>query len=1538
MSDLLSFNGSKEYRDKLITRNLSPYYVEGSYTPPTAPLNYEIVQQDTSPINTEDISFELLTEPENATIINKYQPENFFDGAEFLSVVTPPGVSEKILKDISTGPNGEYLDFVAPEYSVYEILTNTSQDLSNDTYIQRLAAQRLKEIFEERIAAQIERYTLGRVNLTAFQDPFNTSLVLNGQQPVIYDDFTITVPDGPIDITLFFLQRLTGTYIPVSPIEGDYFTPVEKQKTAAGQLIANTGLGKLIGRVSNKISNLTNSSEKFLQNTGSGQKKAMFNAIGYNRFKPPYVDAVPGGQAVANLFNKNQSFTNFYVGSEQQELNEINSPAKLIPTDAYGNPMNVIVYGPNKVADLYEENDTFIFGNNSIDYAIRPGLDGGFVWISENTKAEAGAKVGQGGEKFGTDDNFNQISPYYEQVVSTNYDLRKGSILDETQRIIDSAPKKGKERLEHVGNAINQVSKVFFDGRKEITKGSKVKKYITKDGKEVGQEYGRVFTKDTPYFTYSNLQSTVANTSGLETSGNIRRSSYSVLDSTYNLNITPYKTSSTNLNNPVGGPANVKKYMLSIENLAWKGSSEYLDLPDIEKGPNGGRIMWFPPYELEFDDTSQASFEETNFLGRPEPIYTYKNTSRSGNLSFTIIVDHPSVLNLIVNKALQGESSRITDEVVDSFFSGLKKYDIYELARKFNTVSRTNLESLYNEVLSNANSSAEAKRQAAVALGSTQTTPNAELPSVGVDYTDYGFYFDTTSSSSYQDDYNAYTNNLPNILIQAGSFSSATDNFFSSVVVPNFTKADEIRSKVKSLLENDNMNVIIRLSGTLTIGESQTSSSNLANSRLESVKGFFSAAGLDKFFENEKLQIVGGDGFGSSNDAVARGATSDTINCGEDLQGQEKTYSYKAMACRSVRFESILVNAPSANSNVQGDNQNASNNPNATSLLGRKPKGNTGAIPNAQGLSKKIIRQLLVESDYFEILKKENPFFYDSIKSKIKFFHPAFHSMTPEGLNSRITFLNQCVRPGKTIPTKTSEGDLVSSGAINTNFGRPPILILRIGDFYNCKIVPGTMKFSYTDAALDINPEGIGVQPMMVKVSLDFDMIGGHGLKGPVSELQNALSFNFYANTEMYDERATATEDTSTIDTALLAAIVNEEPVANLEDVSNILENDGGTTIGNITNNVPSGSTQSGTIEYKTFFGKIVDSTKSYFEKIVGVSESTITEFNYGIWKQTITEVNFRDGFIDNLALPSTNGAKIFGKPKNYEQNITNVKDALISDIGSNNEPLIKLLDEDSAITWGNRDIVKNNYEQYINGYFPSILTGIGTKVQDVGNFQADYYQNFRKFDLIGTLRDGKILTDGKPKIYKISGDTAQEETDLPIDYAKIATDLQSYYDLLVSNQIVLDGESPSDLFTAFTGLIDTDEKNRLYTILSPVILNVNKRNELKTALQANLLPVSSAETIQYIESYIDGLAEDFQSEKDSEVELITNFKTSSDYQTYLNYNPTVNGTSIKEKDRNFKFTTPEDDATAKTRLKEIYSSQNPNSDKTTYVGKKTFN
>ena len=43
---------------------------------------------------------------------------------------------------------------------------------------------------------------------------------------------------------------------------------------------------------------------------------------------------------------------------------------------------------------------------------------------------------------------------------------------------------------------------------------------------------------------------------------------------------------------------------------------------------------------------------------------------------------------------------------------------------------------------------------------------------------------------------------------------------------------------------------------------------------------------------------------------------------------------------------------------------------------------------------------------------------------------------------------------------------------------------------------------------------------MIVSVQTNFKFIGGQSLEGPVSKLQNALSFSYFANTELYDERA----------------------------------------------------------------------------------------------------------------------------------------------------------------------------------------------------------------------------------------------------------------------------------------------------------------------------------------------------------------------------------------------------------------------------------
>ena len=68
------------------------------------------------------------------------------------------------------------------------------------------------------------------------------------------------------------------------------------------------------------------------------------------------------------------------------------------------------------------------------------------------------------------------------------------------------------------------------------------------------------------------------------------------------------------------------------------------------------------------------------------------------------------------------------------------------------------------------------------------------------------------------------------------------------------------------------------------------------------------------------------------------------------------------------------------------------------------------------------------------------------------------------------------------------------------------------------------MNIEYDPLVWDLNDEGIGVMPMMAKVSINFSFIGGSSLEGPISRLQNALSFNMYANTEVYDNRSEQAE------------------------------------------------------------------------------------------------------------------------------------------------------------------------------------------------------------------------------------------------------------------------------------------------------------------------------------------------------------------------------------------------------------------------------
>jgi len=1164
----LSFASSSSFRDILLAKNLAPYNVVGVYSPQVGNLTYETILNVSNVIDSPNdliandpfanqlyplneygptggydlnINYNGVLLPVNSNQ-GEYSPNDtvldlvneFFIDAAYIDNYYGPvggfnnmfGVTTQILGQPIHQPYGT--TFIPSSYSPYAILLSTNPtgsdgSLSQDSYLARLGALTLNKLFQDRIAREIFINTVGQVNLQSLQDPFEASLIVTGQEPLIYKNWKITSPENPIVAAADLITRLGGAYWPVSLIPGDYFTDNTRngqtQQTSNALNVVNQLTGGFLGPI---LNNKRNPSEIFLANTGNGQRSALFKNINYNRYQPNYKKDYGGllgiGQAIISLINPDNGTLvgGYYVGSRNSEPSTITSPPNQVPVNAFGQQEQVPVYGPSEMGILFEGNqDTLKFGLAAKSLSDGGGIDGQFVWTSPKYKPNAGFKATPGGGSGSADSEFNLISSNYLKDESTNFVFKSTSILDETQRLVNSADNvQGISRLKHVGNAINQVSKVFHDGYKEITKGSQVVSYKDQTtGGEAGIEYCRVFTKDTPYYTYNDLQKV----DGITTSG--RKFASSVLDNTFNLNISPTRNpGSTNIiadnANGIGGYA--KKYMFSIENLAWRTSSKqgytYDELPVCEKGPNGGRVMWFPPYDIKFNDTSNANWTETSFLGRPEPIYTYKDTKRSGTLNWKIIVDHPSVMNVVVEKQLKGQNKERVNSIIDSFFAGCVKYDIYELAKKFNTVPTKDLYT-YQQILNDPNLDKNTAKEVisnikgqpsvgTVTTGNGDPKLNPELSIADLkNYENFGFYFDNDipgphtktnpiPDSKYKSDYDSYTSSSTQdtyVAISSKTFSPQSTNlnvkeFFQNVVIDNFNyiNSNFIEDAFKILNEKTGKIKIMLTSGA-SAPASPDYNKALSKRRGNSVIDYLTTTKLGKFITEDKtltfsdVNAMGEDGEAIPMTSKGAGAsvtcTNNITDKNNKVTSDSQWYSVAAMACRRVVMSKIEVTPIPSDKPVEVVEKPIVEQKTTTPSTAPKPKPKPTYRTEKtikEGISKLILRRLLSECDYFDVVKKEVPMLYDSIQEKIKYFNPAFHSMTPEGLNSRLTFLNQCVRPGETIPVIGDKGQIVANDALNTSFGAPPVLVLRIGDFYNCKIIPKSVAFSYEPLVFDL--------------------------------------------------------------------------------------------------------------------------------------------------------------------------------------------------------------------------------------------------------------------------------------------------------------------------------------------------------------------------------------------------------------------------------------------------------------------------------------
>ena len=1686
----LSFGNSESFRKQLLVRNLPPYNVPGAYTSPGNPVNYEtnigslnVVDSPNNYVSTNLFANDLYP-------LNEFGPDGGFGppvNVNLVPVLDPnqgpyypkEGTNLDIINEFfiesayvtnKWGPSGGYKDLVVitdiinagniyqpywnPGYYVYSSYptfnlvfqddpNGSNGPLSQDTFLAQIGASQLKFAFNERVSQEIQQATIGAINLDTISDPFSASLLATGQQPFFIRNWKITVPENPVLAAVSLANRLTGTYFPVSFIPGDYFDdddPVNRPQMEAALGVVNNLTGGLLSPIMNRY---RNPSEVFVANTGNGQRSALFSSLDYNLYRPAYNRGIIGGliagasAAVNRLFNQDKAQSSgYYVGSENAEPSQIDGPPNQLPSNQFGVQQQSIVYGPQELAILYEGNEeTIKFGLKGKSYSDGGGTAGQLVWTSPKYKNNAGFKATVGGGSGSLDDEFNQISADYLQYQSTDIEFRPGSILYNTQRLVESADQvQGQARLKHVGNAMNQVSKVFNDGYKEMTKGSMVLSYTDQtDGSLAGLEYCRVFQKDTPYYTFADLQKT----DGITKSG--RRFDYSVLDNTYNLNIAPLRNpGSTNI---VDGK--VKKYMFSIENLAWRTSDRpgftYDDLPVCEKGPNGGRVMWFPPYGLTFSDDSTPEFNATTFVGRPEPIYTYKNTSRGGTMSWTIIVDHPSAINTIIEKQLNGAQKERIQSITDSFFAGCVKYDLYELGIKFNTIPSKDLFT-YQQILNNPRLTTEEQTQVLKSIpqdestsqpnsstgantvtsnstgqGTTKTEDAPKLIDVTLsEYEGIGFYFDNNcpectnstaivASKPYDTWYNQYVGNKQTYTQQApqkvktGSdeFSgSSVPNFFTDVVEGNFNFIQKsLMPRIDKIL-SEGGEITISMVGSASANATESYNDKLSQRRNNSVEQWFlkqtisgGTTTIQKYKDSGKFKVnlvakgeiisipqtkKEADENNITGDTTVTSATGGNIltapvNCNTEVinlssqppavNDKSQIYSIPAMACRRVYIQKItgkekeeikpevVTEVANSTTGTNGTVTDPQTTPNTeTNSIKPEPKL-TIEQKIKEGISKKILRNLFSECDYFQVIKETDPMVYDNIRDKIKYFNPAFHSMTPEGLNARLTFLQQCTRPGQTIPIIGPDGRPKYNDALNTSFGAPPVLVLRIGDFYHTKIIPSTLSITYE--GLDLNPEGIGIQPMLAKITLGFKIIGGMGLKEPVQELQNALSFNYYANTEIYDERATATEDTSKLDKYVVEKIMGGLPLVGQAEqtvINSVQPKRGESTIGVIVDAT--------TMDYSKIYGSLEGKLQEYFKAYYDSLSKINNDYGYGALQLANKDRNYIKGDLSSLT-PQKVETNLYGKTNVYQDLVDKLVEEVKKDISQEKDPYISWLKTENTNPTSKQ--IRELQEKLTNVATQrqtALLNVILNNTTNLVTIQNDINYIFRQLDVVASKTDGNMSPSNEPLIYDLSGDTffaiANDTGSIFDVYTnKVKTVINDFNTLLYNNNMTVDfyktntSTIQSSGGTCAFSTNGTDaffgdcEDNRFYILMSQLYLNPEYLTTLVNDLTSGPEIKSNPQLVEKIKERSEDLKGNYTSLQGKYKELFKKFIEDSDvYKTCTTWK--IPDNTVKTCGYIYPAV---GDLDAKTKkLKDLYSSQNLNQDKQTFNGKVTLN
>ena len=327
-------------------------------------------------------------------------------------------------------------------------------------------------------------------------------------------------------------------------------------------------------------------------------------------------------------------------------------------------------------------------------------------------------------------------------------------------------------------------------------------------------------------------------------------------------------------------------------------------------------------------------------------------------------------MNTITNKILQNESNvEKVNSIVDSFFAGCLKYDLYELARRFTQINTRDLFT-YQQLITNPAINADQLSQISSEAGGFKTTTdsNGELAVEGNTtqgtngsttpastnngtglvseipgkYVNLGWYFhndippprrkgELIAEYSWKTAYNSY------ISISGTTYATQTpaankdsvNNTFKEVVGHNAELEQKFRQDVVSAITQDNTikQVTITLVGSASRPATIGYNESLSSRRIDSVLKWFKedtteyGRAFQKFIDEGKIVIIQEPKGEEEVVVVAKETPStESVNCTDQDDSSSSNnwntiFSYQAMWCRRVAIKEIKFDT----SNPQDD-------------------------------------------------------------------------------------------------------------------------------------------------------------------------------------------------------------------------------------------------------------------------------------------------------------------------------------------------------------------------------------------------------------------------------------------------------------------------------------------------------------------------------------------------------------------------------------------------------------------------------------------